>query len=96
MTNELREKIKNSSFIARLEVEVLNILRRFEKEENPVIYDEERETRGRILKEPPWQEMLLRSLGFLEMFGGRYDYRKSVLNKEARKEYERLKQEGYY
>lgn len=97
-SEELHSQISASGFIKGLEREVARILRKFEENKKPIIYDEEREKKSTLaFVEPPWQEELLKYLGFIEEEGGGgYNWRTSFLNAKARAMYERLKAEGYY
>ncbi len=96
-SEEIQDKIKTSYFIKGLEREVARILKKFEESDKPVVYDQEREQMHTLkMVQPPWQEELLKSLGFLDEVGGGYDWHKSFLNAKAHEMYERLKEEGYY
>ena len=98
---ELQNRMRESIDIKLLASKVANVLRRFEKEEKPVIYDEEADHRHHPNTQigPPKEEELLRRLGFLHEFfqnNNPYDYQMMILNEKAHEMYERLKREGYY
>jgi len=96
--DELQDKIRDSINVVNLSAEIAKILQRFEKEQIPIIYDQEHDynyLRYAVKKEPEHLG-LLRKLGFINDVGKAYDWDKIVLNEKAKKMYERLKVEGYY
>ena len=96
--NSLQEKVSESINIRNLSLKLAEILRlNFEDMAEPIIYDELRDPN--ILKTPPWYESYFRGMGFLDEYkrnGNPYDYRKSVLNKDAYKAYEKLKADRHF
>ena len=95
---DLTRETRGSRYIDFLVGTVANTLRKFESNETPIVYDQEKDYSYKRsgTENKPKEFDLLECLGLVDDIGRPYDWDKFVLNARARDMYDRLCQEGYY